>query len=177
MKRRVSVGSFLTDPLTATRPNTVRNLQRSAIRHVLIQLISSSSLRFLDESHENDDDHKDHTVTNTLHLSTVIKPQSRHRSCCIMQWILFLECVRVWDRLSNFATVLAWYLYTSGQTVYCNSALHRLSPINLSQSYSCLSYSHAYLQMDTHTHTLTYTDTHSTQRVRPSFNEKYFSSD
>ncbi len=77
------MGSFLTDPLTATRPNGDRELQRSAIRHSLNQLISSSSLRFLDESRKCDD-HKDHTVTNTLDLSTVIKPQSRHGSCCIM---------------------------------------------------------------------------------------------
>lgn len=95
MKRRVSVGSFLTDPLTATRHNGVRELQRSAIRHALIQLISSSSLWFLGESHECGDDHKDHTVTNTLNLSTAIKPPSRHRSCRIMQRILLLECVCV----------------------------------------------------------------------------------
>lgn len=85
----------------------------------------------------------------------------------ITTWILLYHAMNpslgmcVWDRLSNFATVFAWSLYMSGQTVYCNSALHRLSPINLSQSYSRLSYSHAYLQTDTHTHSLTYTDTHT----------------
>ncbi len=84
MKRRVSVGSFLTDPLTATRPNGDRELQRSAIRDALIQLISSSSLRFLDESHECDD-HKDHTVTNTLDLSS-------HKTT-ITTWILLYHAM------------------------------------------------------------------------------------
>lgn len=85
MKRRVKVGSFLMDPLTATQPNGDRELQRSAIRHMRIQLISSSSLRFLDESRNYDDDLEDHTATDTLELSIVIKPQSQHGSCFIMQ--------------------------------------------------------------------------------------------